>query len=581
MISMLRRMLVSITAAVTLCACVDDDNVLRGHQSTVSSVRFSPDGKWLASGGWDTQLVLWDVASRRRVKSLHGHDDRVVGVEFLSNDTLISADAGGQILFWSRAQAKPFKSLRNPTYIQQIALMADNKRLVVKGGDTITVWDLGEGAVIAQTRSEHIFPRSPLVITPQGRVVFITGSLGDPTRGIGIWDPATGQFEGEIQGDVSWPRALAVTPRGSWLAVGGLDNAIWDLATGQRLQSFLPDCRGFRALRFTDNGKLLIAATGKVELNFIDAANGTSLFTLTGHDGPITDIALAPDGKLAASASQDQTVRLWSWQSQVQDPALLAPAQDAVQPIRIPAPQQQALRALYRATNGARWDSHLGWSEEGPRSCAAFGLTCDAQGNVVALRLGSNGLAGELPEQLGDLEALRELYLSNNQLQGPVPASLGRLRRLERLVLMGNPLDGQLPPELGGLTALQELHISATQISGPIPPELGQLRRLEKLSLWSNRLQGGIPPALGRLAALRELHLGDNALSGPVPLELAQLKKIHSIHLQGNALSGELPAEFARLPFLEILNVRGNPLNPKLAPALEKRGVVRMGPLEP
>jgi len=57
-------------------------HTLTGHTSTVWSLAFSADGKYLASGDQDASIRIWEVRSGREVDILKGHSEAVTTVAF-------------------------------------------------------------------------------------------------------------------------------------------------------------------------------------------------------------------------------------------------------------------------------------------------------------------------------------------------------------------------------------------------------------------------------------------------------------------------------------------------------------------
>lgn len=171
-------------------------------------------------------------------------------------------------------------------------------------------------------------------------------------------------------------------------------------------------------------------------------------------------------------------------------------------------PDRAPLEALYRATEGS-WCGYMreNWLTDAPLS-DWYGVDVNEEGRVSCLGWCDQGseqirhLAGSIPPELGDLEALEVLALHSRE-------------GANRFLVCGD--EG----ELG-------------QLTGPIPAELGKLRNLRELGLWENRLTGHIPPELGNLSNLEVLLLNDNHLSGPVPGLLAQLAAMERIRLDGN-----------------------------------------------
>ncbi|XP_057994400.1 receptor like protein 27-like [Hevea brasiliensis] len=91
------------------------------------------------------------------------------------------------------------------------------------------------------------------------------------------------------------------------------------------------------------------------------------------------------------------------------------------------------------------------------------------QQSLVAIDLSCNKLEGEIPDVVGNLNALRALNFSYNNLRGGIPSSLGNLTMLESLDLSQNNLSGEIPQQLTQLNFLAVFNVSHNHLTGPIP----------------------------------------------------------------------------------------------------------------
>ncbi len=255
-----------------------------------------------------------------------------------------------------------------------------------------------------------------------------------------------------------------------------------------------------------------------------------------------------------------------SWLASIQFTEGIMPCPDEPEPFT----DRDALEAFYNATDGPSWTNNTNWLSAAPLN-TWVGVETDAAGRVTELNLGSNQLAGVLPDVIdviGRLERLEVLDLPNNSLSGTIPPELGNLSNLKALNIHGNLASGNIPPELGKLTNLRELHLGHNKLTGSIPAELGQLSRLEYLSLLVNELTGPIPPELGQLSKLEQLWLPHNKLTGGIPVEVGNLADLEILALYDNMLSGEVPRELAKLANLKELHLSENQLSGNIPPEL-------------
>jgi WD40 repeat protein len=75
---------------------------LRGHNNYVTSVAFSPDGEYLATGSYDKTIKLWNVKSQSETATLHGHSQEVNSVAFSPDGKYLASGGNDKIIkLWS------------------------------------------------------------------------------------------------------------------------------------------------------------------------------------------------------------------------------------------------------------------------------------------------------------------------------------------------------------------------------------------------------------------------------------------------------------------------------------------------
>ena len=357
-----------------------------GHPSGIFSVTFSPDGKTLASGGYD-KLYLWDIDSGARKLSITGHTAGVYSIAFSPDGKTLASGSWEQILLWDTATSTHASTLfvGNRASNGSLAFSPDGNTLVSEGGGTPThLWDVssrthratirGYGQTtsgyiryisIAFSRDGRFLARSAgtsVQLWYAGRTykTALTGHADDVTsiafshdsrtlasgsvdNTIILWDVETDAHKATLTGHTDTVVSVAFSPDGNLLASGSDDNTIilWDIDTGEPRTTIVAHTTGVNDIVFSPDGKTLASCGYRDDttVKLWDVDTGTLKTTFLGHTDGITEIAFSPDGQTLASGGWDGIVFLWD------------PNPDAG--VRLPNPYETAQLAADANRDGA------------------------------------------------------------------------------------------------------------------------------------------------------------------------------------------------------------------------------------
>ncbi len=208
----------------------------------VTALSFSPDGKWLASGGGvpsrEGELLLWSVADGRVAREIKdAHSDSIYALEFSWDGTLLatgSADKFAKV--FEAATGKHVRSFEGHTYhVLGVGWNRTGRTLATAGADNVVkVWNLDTGQ---QIRTIQGFDKQVTSLRYLGfGTSFVVTAGGTQARVVG----ENGQTVRNFDTGGAFLYAASLSADGAVLAAGGLDGTLrlWRSDNGQSIGTF-------------------------------------------------------------------------------------------------------------------------------------------------------------------------------------------------------------------------------------------------------------------------------------------------------------------------------------------------------
>jgi WD40 repeat protein len=303
-------------AGVIRIWCVADGKKLltyTAHAAWIWSIAFSPDGTTLASGSTDRTVKLWSAHAGESLKVLQGHENWVYSVAFSPDGkTLASGSSDHTVRLWSPYTGQCARILEGhggPVY--SIAFNSAGILATGSHDKTIKLWNIASG-VCLKTFEGHTDAIYSVAFSPDGQMLS-SGSMDKTAR---LWKVDSGQCLSILE-HPNWLSSVAFSPDGQMLASACKDQMVrlWDIATERCVKVLKGHTNWVTSVAYapaTEDPKrqILVSSSPDETIRFWETDTGRSLKTLQGHTNWILSLAIAPNGHII-SGHKDYTVKLW------------------------------------------------------------------------------------------------------------------------------------------------------------------------------------------------------------------------------------------------------------------------------
>uniref|UniRef100_A0A803L420 WDR5-like beta-propeller domain-containing protein n=1 Tax=Chenopodium quinoa TaxID=63459 RepID=A0A803L420_CHEQI len=287
---------------------------LTPHKRAISAVKFSSDGRFLASSSADKSAVVHSLSSDdppfSAAQHFIGHDQGISDVAFSSDSRLLAtASDDKSVRLWDVTTGQNIKTLLGHTNYVFCLNFNPQSNMLVSGSfdETVRVWDVKTGRCL-KVLPAHSDPVTAVDVNREGSLI-VSSSYDGLCR---VWDTNTGHCVKTLIDDENPPVSFVkFSPNGKFIL------RLWNFQNGKFLKTYTGHVNSkycISAAFSTTNGKYVVSGSEDNCVYLWELQSRKVVQKLEGHTDTVISVACHPTENMIASCAleNDKTVKIWT-----------------------------------------------------------------------------------------------------------------------------------------------------------------------------------------------------------------------------------------------------------------------------